>query len=154
MVARTLPNGAPGLDLSQVRDVSNEEIGKLRETIQSRTILFDHNEMLPAAGQEGTLDHLASELNKLSASAAAWHFSIQVLVTGHADAVGKGASNLSLSLARAEAVRALLKKRGVDPETLAVRGAGALEPLGTGTSDTGRSADRRVSFTIELKGQS
>ncbi|HUB44498.1 MAG TPA: OmpA family protein [Acetobacteraceae bacterium] len=154
MAARMLPSGAPGLDLSQVRDISNEEIGKLRATIESRAIRFDNNEMLPAAGQDDTLDHLASELNRLSALAAAWHFTIRVMVTGHADTVGKGAFNLSLSLARAEAVRALLKKRGVDPETLAVRGAGALEPLDVGTSDTARSADRRVSFTIDLKSQS
>jgi outer membrane protein OmpA-like peptidoglycan-associated protein len=110
---------------------------------------------LPAAGQEETLDHLATELNRLASLAATWHFTIQVMVTGHADASGKGAVNLSLSLARAEAVRAMLKKRGVDPAMLGVRGAGALEPLdSTGTSESARSGDRRVSFTIEMTPQS
>lgn len=52
------------------------------------------------------------------------------------------ASNLSLSLARAEAVRALLKKRGVDPDLLAVRGAGPLEPLEADSSETARAAPR------------
>jgi outer membrane protein OmpA-like peptidoglycan-associated protein len=155
MVARMLPNGAPGLDLSRVRDVTDAELIRLRETIQSRTIRFDNNEPLPGSGQDDTLDQLASELNRLASLAAVWHFSIRVMVTGHADALGKGTLNLSLSLARAEAVRALLKKRGVDPEMLGVRGAGALEPLeATGTPEAARPGDRRVSFTIDMKAQS
>ena len=64
---------------------------------------------------------------------------------------GGGTSNLSLSLARAEAVRALLKKRGVDPDLLAVRGAGPLEPLEADTSDAARSANRRVSFSVGIE---
>jgi outer membrane protein OmpA-like peptidoglycan-associated protein len=153
LAARMLPNGAPALDVSRVRDVVDEELVKLQETIQMRTIRFDNNEPLPAAGQDDTLDHLATELNRLASLAAKWHFVIRAMVTGHADALGKGTANLSLSLARAEAVRALLKKRGVDPEMLGVRGAGALEPLeATGTS--AGSTDRRVSFTIDMKAQS
>jgi outer membrane protein OmpA-like peptidoglycan-associated protein len=58
--------------------------------------------------------------------------------------------NLSLSVARAEAVRAYLKKRGVDPALLSVRGAGPLEPLKEETSDTDRSVNRRVSFTVAI----
>ena len=155
MAARMLPNGAPGLDLSQVRTVDDAALISLRDTIQSRTIRFDNNEPLPAAGQDATLDHLADELNRLESLAAVWHFTIRVMVTGHADALGKGTLNLSLSLARAEAVRALLKKRGVDPEMLGVRGAGALEPLeATGASEAARPDDRRVSFTIDMKAQS
>ena len=56
------------------------------------------------------------------------HVITRVTLTGHSDDQGQGTSNLSLSVARAEAVRALLKKRGVDPDLLAVRGAGPLEP--------------------------
>jgi outer membrane protein OmpA-like peptidoglycan-associated protein len=77
--------------------------------------------------------------------------STRVTLTGHSDAVGKGTFNLSLSLARAEVVRALLRKRGVNPDLLAVRGAGPLEPLEAETSELTRSADRRVSFTVDLE---
>jgi outer membrane protein OmpA-like peptidoglycan-associated protein len=154
MVARMLPSGAPGLDLSQVRNVIDPEINKLSKAIQASSIRFDYNEPLPAAGQDETLNQLAIELNNLASLAAAWHVTIQVMVTGHADASGTGAFNLSLSLERAEAVRALLKKRGVDPDMLAVRGAGALELLAsTATSKTARSIDRRVSFDVEMKAQ-
>ncbi len=97
--------------------------------IQSHNIRFDNNAPLPATGQDAMLDQLAGELNQLATLSASLHVITRVTLTGHSDARARGRSNLSLSLARAEAVRALLKKRGVDPDLLAVRGAGPLEPL-------------------------
>ena len=99
------------------------------------------------------LDQLAGEVKELATLSSAMHVAAQVMLTGHADGVGQGTQNLSLSLARAEAVRALLKKRGVDPDLLLVRGAGALEPADMGSSDAARSANRRVSFTVGLEDQ-
>jgi OOP family OmpA-OmpF porin len=151
IAGRTLPTGAPRLDLTDVQNVSDEAIEKFRASIQSHTIRFDNNEPLPAPGQEFTLDKLAGELKDLASLSQALRVTTKVMVTGHADAAGKGTFNLYLSLARAEAVRALLKKRGVDPDLLAVRGAGALEPIGTGDSETASSADRRVSFTVQIE---
>ena len=72
----------------------------------------------------------------------------RVTLNGHSDDTGRGTFNLSLSLARADAVLALLTKRGVDPSMLAARGAGPLEPLQEGDTEGARSANRRVSFTV------
>jgi outer membrane protein OmpA-like peptidoglycan-associated protein len=150
-VGSSLPAGAPILDLSAVRDISEGVLGKLRDAIQARSINFDSGKSLPAAGQEQVLDEIASELNELVKLSSTLHAVIRVTLTGHADSQGQGTSNLSLSVARAEAVRALLKKRGVDPDLLQVRGAGQLEPLADDTSAAAaaaRSANRRVSFSI------
>jgi outer membrane protein OmpA-like peptidoglycan-associated protein len=152
-VGRALPRGAPGLDLSGVEDVGDGVLGKLRDSIQSRTILFNNNEPLPAPGQENVLDQLAHELRGFAVLSSASRVTARVTLTGHADTVGQGTFNLSLSLARAEAVRALLRKRGVDPDLLAVRGAGALEPVGPDASEVGRSANRRVSFSVVIDDQ-
>jgi outer membrane protein OmpA-like peptidoglycan-associated protein len=76
-----------------------------------------------------------------------------VTLIGHSDDAGNGTFNLSLSLARAEAVRALLKKRGVDPDLLAIRGAGQFEPLETASSEAARSANRRVSLKVGIEEQ-
>jgi outer membrane protein OmpA-like peptidoglycan-associated protein len=148
---RALPAGAPVFDVSAVRNISEGALGKLRDLIQARSIRFDSGVSLPADGQEKTLDEIAAELKELAAMSMDLHVVTRVTLTGHSDDKGQGTSNLSLSVARAEAVRALLKKRGVDPDLLSVRGAGPLEPLAEDTSEVARSANRRVSFSIAIE---
>jgi outer membrane protein OmpA-like peptidoglycan-associated protein len=150
---RLLPAGAPVFDLSGVRDISEGSLRKLRDTIQAHSILFDNNVSLPKAGQDAVLDQIAAELNQLATMSSDLHVVTRVTLTGHSDDKGGGTSNLSLSLARAEAVRALLKKRGVDPDLLAVRGAGPLEPVKDESSEAARSANRRVSFSVGVEEQ-
>jgi outer membrane protein OmpA-like peptidoglycan-associated protein len=150
-IGSALPAGAPVLDLSAMRDISEGVLGKLRDAIQARSINFDSGKSLPSAGQEQVLDEIASDLNELVKLSSALHVVTRVTLTGHADSQGQGTSNLSLSVARAEAVRALLKKRGVDPDLLQVRGAGQLEPIQDETAEadaSARSVNRRVSFSI------
>jgi outer membrane protein OmpA-like peptidoglycan-associated protein len=160
LAARLLPAGSPGLDLSGVDNADAAATAKLlqatkslRETIQSREIHFDSNEPLPAAGQDAILDQLARELSELASLAATMRVPARVTLTGHSDDTGHGTFNSSLSLARAGAVLTLLKKRGVDPDLLAVRGAGPLEPLEEGSSVAARSANRRVSLTVGIEEQ-
>ena len=74
----------------------------------------------------------------------------RVTLTGHADITGQGLYNVALSLARAESVRTLLKQRGVDPDLLAVRSAGTLEPREVGATEAARSVNRRVSLTVGI----
>ena len=150
---RMLPAGGPRLDLSRLHDINEGAIGKLSEAIQSHEIHFNFNESLPAPGQDSVLDQLASELTDLASLASNLHVTARVLLTGHSDDAGNGTFNLSLSLARAEAVRALLKKRGVDPDLLAIRGAGQFEPLETASSEAARSANRRVSLKVGIEEQ-
>jgi outer membrane protein OmpA-like peptidoglycan-associated protein len=150
-VGNSLPAGAPVLDVSSVRDISEGALGKLRDAIQARSINFDSGKSLPSAGQEQVLDEVARDLNELVKLSSTLHAVTRMTLTGHADSQGQGTSNLSLSMARAEAVRALLKKRGVDPDLLQVRGAGQLEPVADDTpaaAAAARSANRRVSFSI------
>ena len=150
---RLLPAGAPVFDVSAVRDISEGVLGKLRDAIQARSIRFDSGVSLPTAGQDTVLDELAAELNELATLSSSLNVITRVTLTGHSDDKGQGTSNLSLSTARAEAVRALLKKRGVDPDLLQVRGAGPLEPLEADTSEAARSINRRVSFSIGIEEQ-
>src|SRR5690606_4445475 len=109
------------------------------------------NEVMPAGAFEATLDAAADEIGQLVARSAELRVSPRVTVTGHSDSTGKGTTNLSLSVARAEVVRALLIKRGVSPETITVRGAGPLEPLSAEDSADERSRNRRVSFRVSIE---
>jgi OOP family OmpA-OmpF porin len=152
-VSRMLPSGGPTFDLSRVSDVYQGAIGKLTAAIQSHEIHFNFNEPLPAPGQDVVLDQLAKELKDLVSLASTLRVVASVALSGHSDETGSDMFNLSLSLGRAEAVRVLLKKRGVDPDMLAVRGAGRLEPVEAASSEAARSANRRVSFKVRIEEQ-
>lgn len=156
---RLLPAGAPEFDLSGVLNVDQaalakvrDAIAKLRDKIQAHTIYFDFGVPLPASGQDGVLDQIASELRELS-SLSSPLLRTKVTLTGNSDAAGEGTFNLALSVARSEAVRALLQKRGVSPDLLAVRGAGTLEPAQPGDSQAAHSANRRVWFSVSIQEQ-
>jgi outer membrane protein OmpA-like peptidoglycan-associated protein len=151
LAGRVLPTGGPTLDLHEVHDLFDGAIGSLRDAIEERVVHFDVGGSLPATGQDEMLDAQAADIKKVAELSSTMGVTTRVTLIGHADSVGQGTSNLSLSVARAEAVRALLKKRGVNPDNLAVRGAGAMEPLQEETSDAAKSANRRVSFSLGVE---
>ena len=72
-------------------------------------------------------------------------------VSGHADDTGPSTLNLSLSVARAGAVLALLKKRGVPADLMSIGGAGNLDPAEMGQTERARSLNRRVTVTVRLE---
>ena len=144
----TLPAGAPRVDLSELKDIQDPDYIRLRDAIQAQLIHFDFSVPRPAADQDAKLDAVASDMRELVRVARAQGFPVKVTIVGHADATGKDMSNLALSVGRAEVVRSMLRARGVDPELLAVRGAGPLEPLRPGATEDELSMNRRVSFTV------
>jgi outer membrane protein OmpA-like peptidoglycan-associated protein len=149
--ARLLPAGGPQLDLSQVQNVTEGVFAKLRQAIQAREIRFNTNESLPAPGQDAVLDQLAGEIKDLMALASTMHVTAHIRLTGHADDTGPGTLNLSLSIARADAAMALLKKRAVPADLITIGGAGQLDPLDVRDSDTARSVNRRVSVAVSVE---
>ena len=149
-LASALPPGSAQLDLTALGDLQQGEIDRLRDAIQARPVFFGYGDALPVPGQEPIIESLAADLRELAVVSRKLGVAVRVTLIGHADATGRDAPNLGLSLARAEAVRSLLRKRGVDPELLAVRGAGPLEPLNPGATEQDRSLNRRVSFTVSL----
>lgn len=149
-LANVLPPGSAQLDLTALGDLQQGELDRLREAIQARPVFFGFGDALPVPGQEPMIEGLAAELKELAVISRKLDVPVRVTVIGHADATGKDVPNLGLSLARAEAVRSLLRKQGVDPDLLAVRGAGPLEPLAPGASEQDRSLNRRVSFTVGI----
>ena len=150
--ARTLvaamPAGSPKVDLSALRDVQDPEFIRLRNAIQGHIIAFDSNADRPARGEDATLDAVADEFHQLMRVTRRLGFSARMMISGHADAVGNETANLSLSAARAEVVRSMLKARGIAPELLTVRSAGPLEPLLAPNGKVTAAMNRRVTFTV------
>lgn len=69
---------------------------------------------------------------------------VRVEIVGHTDATGGRTRNISLSLARAEAVRAYLVMQGVPAERLIPRGYGPDQPISNNGTASGRASNRRV----------
>ena len=143
-----LPAGSPKVDLSALRDVQDPEFLRLRDAIQAHVIAFDSNADRPARGEDATLDAVAGEFRQLMHVTKRLGFSARMMISGHADAVGNETANLSLSAARAEVVRSMLKARGIAPELLTVRSAGPLEPLLAPNGKVTAAMNRRVTFTV------
>lgn len=140
------------LDVSQLTELNLAELNYLREAIQATNVFFPSGKVVPGPEQAPVLDRLAEQIKEFADNARKSGVTARFMLTGHSDATGRETANASISTARAEAVRALLNKRGVVPELLLVRGAGTFEPLvpENENSQAGSSTNRRVSITVNL----
>ncbi len=149
--AQLLPAGGPVFDVSEVRNIAETTLGELRRAIHSHEIRFKTDEALPTPGQDADLDTLASQIKEMTTLASSLRLMPRFRVTGHADDTGPGVYNLSLSVARAGAVVALLKKRGVPADLVTIGGAGNLDPGELGQSEKARTLNRRVTVSVRLE---
>jgi outer membrane protein OmpA-like peptidoglycan-associated protein len=78
----------------------------------------------------------------------------RVRIEGHTDDTGPEDVNQRLSQQRANSVRRYLVDKGVSPQRLVAKGYGESKPVEEGTSDSARTANRRVQFVVESDGPS
>src|SRR5438876_304569 len=69
---------------------------------------------------------------------------IRIEIAGYTDNTGSDATNLRLSQARADAVRAYLGSKGVAPGRMVTKGYGATKPIAPNTTVAGRAQTRRA----------
>src|SRR6266480_1587566 len=69
---------------------------------------------------------------------------IKIEIAGHTVNTGAAATNLRLSQARADAVRAYLGSKGVAPDRMVSKGYGSSQPVAPNTTPAGRAQNRRV----------
>ncbi len=67
---------------------------------------------------------------------------------GHTDNVGSAASNLKLSLDRANTVKAYLVSKGIDETRINAKGYGSTKPVADNKTAAGRAENRRTEVTI------
>jgi outer membrane protein OmpA-like peptidoglycan-associated protein len=72
-------------------------------------------------------------------------------VGGHTDSDGGAASNLTLSQNRANAVKDVLVKFGVNPNSLRVNGYGADRPIADNNTELGKFHNRRIAYSVIKK---
>ncbi len=104
-------------------------------------VYFDTNKATIQQRSFALLDDVAAVLGR--------HPEItKVLVEGHTDSTGAADYNMSLSDARAKAVKEYLVGKGVAAERLDAQGFGQTKPIADNKTKAGRDENRRVEFTI------
>ena len=86
------------------------------------------------------LDELVAYLNRKDDE--------KIELGGHTDNVGSVASNLKLSMDRANTVRAYLLTKGIDPDRVTAKGYGMSEPIEDNRTEEGRAKNRRTEVKI------
>ena len=86
------------------------------------------------------LDEMALALSQLQGK--------RIEVIGHTDALGHRQGNISLSLARAQAVKAYLVSKGLPADRLQTSGMGPDQPVASNDNEAGRARNRRIEFRV------
>ncbi|MBN1607341.1 MAG: OmpA family protein [Polyangiaceae bacterium] len=73
---------------------------------------------------------------------------LKVEISGHTDNVGQHDTNVKLSGARADSVKAYLVSKGIDAGRIQTRGVGPDEPLADNKTKANRQKNRRIEFKI------
>ena len=103
-------------------------------------VLFDTGRAQLNPGSGRKLDQLAQFL--------AEHPERRVQIDGFTDSVGSDAYNEELSQRRADAVKAALVSRNIDPARISTEGYGKAYPVASNSDSGGRQLNRRVEIVI------
>jgi outer membrane protein OmpA-like peptidoglycan-associated protein len=127
-----------------------EQIGGQETTISKsgNTIVHLPSDVFFDPGSATLKTDAKKSLDKVAASLKKSYSTQKIVVQGHTDdtpiRVSKWASNMELSVARADAVRQYLITRGIEQDRLSVKGLGDTKPR----SKIDRSKNRRVEIVV------
>lgn len=127
----TVSNGLRAAALAQ---------GVLDAALADRIIEFASGKASLAPAGVAVLEQMTVALHKLRG--------VKVEVIGHTDNEGSRAANLSLSQARAEAVKNWLLGQGIAADSITVAGEGPDRPVADNATPEGRARNRRIEFKV------
>ena len=101
---------------------------------------FDFNKAVLKPEAKAKLDDLTGKLKDISLEV--------IIAVGHTDAIGGDAYNQKLSVKRAEAVKAYLVSKGIEPNRIYTEGKGKKQPVADNKTAEGRAKNRRVEIDV------
>lgn len=112
----------------------------LDAALADRIIEFESGKATLTEAGMTVLDQMSTAMQKLKG--------VKVEVIGHTDNAGSRAGNLSLSQARAEAVKTYIVGKGIAAESIAVSGEGPDRPVADNRTAEGKARNRRIEFKV------
>jgi outer membrane protein OmpA-like peptidoglycan-associated protein len=131
------PNTAPGQEVDEVGCpiLFQVEEGVVRPLVL-RGVTFETGRSALTQDSYGILDEIAGTLVARP--------EVRIEIAGHTDNTGSRSLNMRLSRERAQAVKAYLARKGVEPSRMVAEGYGPDQPVATNATSAGRAQNRRV----------
>lgn len=101
---------------------------------------FDFDKAVLKPEAKAKLDDLVGKLKGINLEV--------IIAVGHTDAIGSDAYNNKLSVRRAEAVKAYLVSKGIEPNRVYTEGKGKKQPVADNKTAEGRAKNRRVEIEV------
>ncbi|MFT3856105.1 MAG: OmpA family protein [Aquabacterium sp.] len=120
--------------------VAVQEQALVDQALANRIVEFEPGSAVLRPVAVPILDEMAAAMAKLKGR--------RFEVIGHTDAVGQRPGNVSLSLARAQAVKAYLVGKGLPADSIATSGMGPDRPVASNETEEGRARNRRIEFRV------
>lgn len=141
-------NLIPGVVRYDAAALIDSQIRALAQQLAASHMLFVRGTTTPVRGGERVLAAQLERTRALDALAQTADRRYRIAIVGHADADGPPEMNDSLSLSRANHVRAAIEAQRLARVDLTATGVGSREPLSRGTSDADKQGNRRVSLRV------
>ena len=116
-----------------------EQDGKVY-LIMPGNITFNTNEATIMDGFKPVLNSIAKVIKEYNKT--------MVQINGYTDSTGSNATNMALSLRRANAVSNYLRLQGVDGNRIVTDGLGSANPIASNATAAGREQNRRVEIVL------
>jgi len=146
--ARRLAPLVPGVTTFDAVAALEAPVRAVIARIEGRTILFLKGAPALVAGQDDGFRGLVQDVAELDALAEASGQPFQLQVIGHTDEDGPTESNLPLSRARAEMVKAALGRQPSGRLNIVVEGLGSREPVVLSQNEGDKQRNRRVTIRV------
>jgi OOP family OmpA-OmpF porin len=103
-------------------------------------VFFDFDKAVLKPEGKAKLDDLVGKLKTVALEV--------IIAIGHTDSIGTSEYNQKLSVRRAEAVKAYLVSKGIEPNRIYTEGKGKSQPIADNRTAEGRAKNRRVEIEV------
>jgi len=134
------------VDLSDLKEYKEIEVDLYLTPIEKGEVIRLNN-IFFASGKFELLPESYAEIDMLLAVLKS-NAKMKIEISGHTDAVGADADNLTLSNNRANAVMNYLLAKGIAKDRLTAKGYGETKFIAPNTTEEGKQLNRRVEFVI------